>query len=158
VTNEGKRDLSRSLILQADKHDRVEVGRRIKRLRQAQEMTAQELAKRSGVSPGYLSEVERGGPAVSVDKLRQIAAGLKVGLEALLGDAPAESASPGVVEIPAALSAASEGLNLSHRATLTLLGAQRSLTAKRSNSGSPEWTVEEWLKFYDQVKTYLPER
>jgi transcriptional regulator with XRE-family HTH domain len=64
------------------------------------------------VSPGYLSEVERGGPAVSVDKLSQIAAGLEVALEALLGDAPAESVSPGVVEIPSALSAAAERLNL----------------------------------------------
>ena len=60
-----------------EKFDRIEVGRRIKRLRQSQDVTVQELAKRSGVSSGYLSEVERGLSSISVDKLMQIAEGLE---------------------------------------------------------------------------------
>lgn len=141
----------------ADKYDRVEVGRRIKQLRQAQTLTVQDLAKRAGVSAGYVSEVERGLSAVSVDKLMKIADGLGVNLDSLLGENPATVAGQTVVQIPAALSEAADQLNLSHRATLTLLQGQRSLTARRSKSDEGEWGVEEWLKFYEQVKDYLPE-
>jgi transcriptional regulator with XRE-family HTH domain len=140
-----------------EKYDRIEVGRRIKRLRQAQEMTVQELTKRSGVSAGYLSEVERGLSAVSVDKLMQIAEGLGVGVDTLLGEAPEGMPVQGIVSIPAALSAAADQLNLKYRATLVLLQGQRSLLARRSKSEHGEWGVDEWIKFHEQVKDYLPE-
>ena len=136
--------------------DRIEVGRRIKQLRNAQGLTVQELATKSGVSPGYISEVERGLSAVSVDKLSQIAAGLGVGVDFLLHEQP-EVSKQGVVGLPAALSAAAERLNLSHRATLTLLQGKLSLTARRSQAESAEWDVDDWLRFYEQVKDYLPE-
>lgn len=140
----------------SEKYDRAEVGRRIKRLRQAQDITVQELAKRSKVSSGYVSEVERGLSAISVDKLMQIAEGLGIGLDALLSEAQPEMGQ-GTVQIPAALSDAAEQLNLSHRATLTILKGQKSLTARRSQSDIQEWTVDDWLRFYEQVKNYLPE-
>lgn len=144
--------------MQSEHHDRVEVGKRIKRLRQSQNLTVQELAKRSGVSPGYLSEVERGIPAVSLDKLRQIAEGLGVAVEVLLDDSTTgDDSGQNVVHIPAALSAAADQLNLSHRATLLLLQGQRSLTARRSKSERGEWGVDDWLKFHQQVKDYLPD-
>lgn len=141
----------------ADRYDRAEVGRRIKQLRQAQTLTVQDLAKRSGVSAGYVSEVERGLSAVSVDKLMKIADGLGVSMDTLIGENSAMVPGQTVVQIPAALSEAADQLNLSHRATLTLLQGQRSLTARRSKSDEGEWGVEEWLKFYEQVKDYLPE-
>lgn len=143
--------------MQAEKHDRVEVGQRIKRLRQAQDVTAQKLAQRAGISAGYLSEVERGRSAVSIDKLRQIAEGLGIGIEMLLGEDAAMPTGGTGVQIPAALSAAAEQLNLSYRATLTLLQGQRSLTARRSSSDAGEWSADDWIRFYDQVKGYLPE-
>ena len=136
---------------------RIEVGKRIKRLRQAQDLTGHDLAKRSNISAGYLSEVERGLSAVSVDKLKQVAEGLGVGVDVLLGDHSPEVQDQSVVQIPAALSAAAEQLNLSHRATLTLFQGQRSLLARRSKSEHSEWDVEQWVKFYEQVKDYLPE-
>ena len=143
--------------MQPDKYDRVEVGRRIKRLRQSQDLTAQELAKRARVSAGYLSEVERGLSAVSVDKLMQIAEGLGLRLDDLLGETKEPVSRQEVIPVPAALSAAADQLNLSYRATLTLLQGQRSLTARRSKADEKEWGVEDWLRFYDQVKDYLPD-
>lgn len=139
-----------------EKYDRVEVGNRIKQMRQTQGITGQNLAKRARVSPGYLSEVERGIPAVSIDKLSQIADGLGTRLDTLLGKAE-EAIDATVVTIPAALSAAAEKLNLSHRATLALLQGQRSLTARRSKSEQDEWTVDRWIGFHQQVKDYLPD-
>jgi transcriptional regulator with XRE-family HTH domain len=135
---------------------RAEVGKRIKRLRQGQEMTVHELAKRSGISAGYLSEVERGLSAVSIDKLKQVADGLCVGVEALLEDSPTE-ASEHMVQIPSALSLAADQLNLTHRATLALFQGQKSLLARRSSAVHTEWDVDQWVKFYHQVKDYLPE-
>lgn len=140
----------------SDQQDRVEIGDRIKRFRVSQELTVHELANRSGISPGYLSEIERGLSAVSVDKLRQIANGLRVGVEVLL-DEQLPSDKEGVVQMPVALSEAADQLNLSHRVTLTLLRGQRSLTARRSQSEQEEWGVQQWLNFYEQVKDYLPE-
>ena len=136
---------------------RLEVGRRIKRLRQAQDITGHELAKRSNISAGYLSEVERGLSAVSVDKLKQVAEGLGVGVDVLLGDYQAEAQDQNVVQIPSALSSAAEQLNLSYRATLALFQGQRSLLARRSKSEQSEWDVDQWVKFYEQVKDYLSE-
>lgn len=136
---------------------RLEVGRRIKRLRQAQDITGHELAKRSNISAGYLSEVERGLSAVSVDKLKQVAEGLGVGVDVLLGDYPAEGHDQNVVQIPSALSAAADQLNLSYRATLALFQGQRSLLARRSKSEQSEWDIDQWVKFYEQVKDYLPD-
>ena len=138
-----------------DRFDRREVGRRVKRLRHAQNLTVQELAKKSCVSAGYLSEIERGMSAVSVDKLMQIAEGLGIGLDALLDEAANDSAD--VVRIPLALSKAAQQLNLSHRTTLTLLQGKLSLTARRSQSEAADWTFEDWLRFYEQVKDFLPE-
>ncbi len=140
-----------------DKYDRIKVGRRIKRLRQAQELTVQELAARSKVSAGYVSEIERGLSTISVDKLMQLAEGLGIGMDTLLEELPEDAFGADMVRIPAALSAAAERLNLSHRATLTLLHGQQSLTARRSTTEPGEWTEEDWLKFFEQVKAYLPE-
>ena len=136
---------------------RLEVGKRIKRLRQAQDITGHELAKRSNISAGYLSEVERGLSAVSVDKLKQVAEGLGVGVDVLLGDYPVEAQDQNVVQIPSALSSAADQLNLSYRATLALFQGQRSLLARRSKTEQSEWDVDQWVKFYEQVKDYLPE-
>jgi transcriptional regulator with XRE-family HTH domain len=136
---------------------RTEVGKRIKRLRQAQDITVHELAKRSTISAGYLSEVERGLSAVSIDKLKQVADGLGVGVDALLGDSQPEGQAQNLIQIPAALSTAAEHLNISHRATLALFQGKRSLLAKRSKSDEADWDVDHWIKFYEQVKGYLPD-
>jgi transcriptional regulator with XRE-family HTH domain len=149
-------NIYRRLILDNETH-RLEVGKRIKRLRQAQDITGHELAKRSNISAGYLSEVERGLSAVSVDKLKQVAEGLGVGVDVLLGDYPVEAQDQNVVQIPSALSSAADQLNLSYRATLALFQGQRSLLARRSKTEQSEWDVDQWVKFYEQVKDYLPE-
>jgi transcriptional regulator with XRE-family HTH domain len=141
----------------ADKFDRIVVGGRIKALRAAQGLTVQELAHRSKVSAGYLSEVERGLSAVSVDKLMQISEALGIALDSLLSEKPNDALEQEVVRIPSALSLAAEQLNLSYKATLSLLQGKTSLMARRSETESDDWQVEHWVKFYEKVKHYLPE-
>lgn len=141
----------------SETYDPQEIGRRIKRLRVSKELTVQQLAARAGVSAGYISEVERGLSAISVDKLMRIAHGLEASIETLINSLPAGPLTHPEITIPIALSEAADQLRLSHRATLTLLQGQRSLTARRSNSQPDEWDVQQWVQFYKQVKTYLPE-
>jgi len=59
--------------------DRLEeIGRRIRRLRQAAEMTQEELAERSDLTAGFISQVERGKTSISIDSLMMILDALNV--------------------------------------------------------------------------------
>ncbi|MEX2120797.1 MAG: helix-turn-helix transcriptional regulator [Pirellulales bacterium] len=135
---------------------RIDVGRRIKGARQANDLTAQQLAKLAGLSPGYLSEVERGLSAVSSEKLARIARVLQVTVDYLLEGPRETPKAEDEVRIPAALSAAAEQLRLSHKATLRLLQGKESLVAKRSAAHDADWALQDWVRFYKKVKDYLP--
>ena len=54
----------------------TDIGQKIKDLRSAQKLTLQELASRSGLSTGFLSQLERGLSTVAVDSLAKIATAL----------------------------------------------------------------------------------
>lgn len=62
------------------------VGHKIKRLRQAQGLTAKSLAEASGISVGMLSQLEKGSTQGSVETLRKIAKVLDTTLAALFTD------------------------------------------------------------------------
>jgi len=53
-----------------------EVGKRLKEVRKAREMTLKEVAQESGMSPTHISEIERGKTSPTVGALRKIAAAL----------------------------------------------------------------------------------
>ena len=57
------------------------LGSRIRKLRHRMKLTLQELGQRSGVSVGYLSQVERDNAVPSLGTLSQIAAALDVGVD-----------------------------------------------------------------------------
>ena len=139
-----------------EQENRKEIGRRIRSTRRSKEMTVQHLAKKAKVSTGYLSEVERGLSAVSVDKLRSIASALGVDLNfVLVGSESTSAASSTEVRIPTALAAAAEQLDLSYVVTVSLLSGRRSLVAKRSSGPDDEWTAEQWIEFYEKVKEFV---
>lgn len=66
------------------------VGAEIRRLRTEQAMSLRELAKRTGLSPSYVSSVERSLSRPSVATLQKLAAGLGTHIAAMLGDRPAD--------------------------------------------------------------------
>jgi len=57
-----------------------EIGRKIRNLRTAAELTQDELAGRAGLTDGFISQVERGLTSISVDSLKQILDALNVSL------------------------------------------------------------------------------
>lgn len=69
------------------------VGHRIRENRKAAGLTVRELARRIGVSPSHVSQVERGIGALSVPALYAVAAELGVAMHELL-DRPAETTVP----------------------------------------------------------------
>lgn len=55
-----------------------EIGQRIRRLRQAAELTLRELAERADLTPGYISQLERGKVSISIDSLMMLLDALNV--------------------------------------------------------------------------------
>jgi transcriptional regulator with XRE-family HTH domain len=134
--------------------ERDEIARRIRMLRKSRGLSLQQLADKADMSAGYLSEVERGRSEVSGVKLARVAEHLGVTTDYLLsgrGDLP----TGGSVQIPSALSAAAEVLDLTYARTLRLLAGKESLVARRSSSAEREWSKEDWIEFYNKVEPYL---
>lgn len=68
--------------------EKVELGQRVKSLRQQAAMPARALASLIGVSPGFISQLERGKTSASLTTLRRIADALGQPIAALIEQAP----------------------------------------------------------------------
>ena len=96
------------------------LGERLRRRRKTLGLTAKRLARAAGVSPSYISQIERGkqtGPSLEV--LGALAAALEVSLDTLLGT-PAEE-RPGAVPPALATLCAELGLSAQTKAMLNTL-------------------------------------
>lgn len=71
------------------------IGRRLRDLRSARELSLRQLAKLIGASPSLLSQVENGKVTPSVDTLAMLARALGVPVAAFFGDAEAPRPSGG---------------------------------------------------------------
>ena len=135
---------------------RIELGNRIRRLRLSRGLKLQELAEEAGLSTGYLSDIERGRSALSGEKLASLARVLCVTADYLLtgerGDGISDQHD---ITIPKTLSAVAVLLQLSHEQTIRLLKGRRSIVARRSTTQNSDWTEDEWIAFYNNVKAYL---
>lgn len=135
---------------------RIEIGSRIRRLRKSREESLTELAAAANISSGYLSDVERGESALSGEKLASIAKAMNVSVDYLLsGKNTVSQADVSEITIPEALSDAATIMKLSFEQTIRLLNGRRSLVAKRSGSESNEWSTDQWIAFYSNVREYL---
>jgi transcriptional regulator with XRE-family HTH domain len=134
--------------------EKEEIARRIRSLRKSRGLSLQQLADYSGISPGYLSEVERGLSEVSGVKLARVAEHLGVSTDYLLSGR-VDSPSGAAIQIPQGLSEAAKVLDLTYAKTLRLLAGKESLVARRSGSAEREWTKDEWIDFFNKVEPYL---
>ena len=69
----------------------MEVGKRIRNLRKAKNMTVTELANASYISQSYLSDIETGRTTPSLDKLMIICNQLNISLSEFFGDSIGKS-------------------------------------------------------------------
>ncbi|MBM4416514.1 MAG: helix-turn-helix transcriptional regulator [Chloroflexi bacterium] len=128
------------------------VGARIRRLREKQGLSLSELARLSGVSKGYLSQVERSPEArPSASTLFALARALGTSAAALLGTAEAataaETAEP---EVPASLRefAAEAGLP----------PAEVRMLARIRYRGESPRTADDWRFVYESIRRSVRDR
>ncbi|HEX6594167.1 MAG TPA: helix-turn-helix transcriptional regulator [Bacillota bacterium] len=66
----------------------MDIGKRIRNLRQAKGLNVTQLAKKAYISQTYLSDIETGRTAPSLDKLNIICEALDISLSQFFGDVP----------------------------------------------------------------------
>lgn len=130
------------------------VGERIKRRRAELDWTQEQLAKESGLSKGFLSDLEAGKRSVGADSLLAIANVLGVSMDYLMTGEVTQPRT-GEVHIPAALSQFARSAKLTFNQALLLLDLQRQIIAYRSHSKSDDLEKVDWKRFYEAVKDYV---
>lgn len=131
------------------------LGIQIKCRRLDLELTQDELAKRAGLSKGFLSDLETGKRSISAEKLLDLARVLGTSLDSLMGADAAMASSLGEVQIPARLAELAKMENLPFVKTLMLLDMQRQIVAHRSQSKPSGLDNVDWRHFYESVKEFL---
>lgn len=128
-------------------------GDRIREIREAKHLTQDQLAEKTGISKGFLSDVENGKRNISSEYLLRIANALNASLDYLLrGASDASAGGRESIVIPQELSEAAERLRLSYSETIELLDAHRSVVARRSNKNSKQFSVGDWVALYKAIK------
>ena len=130
------------------------VGERIRKRRNELDWTQERLAKESGLSKGFLSDVEAGKRSVGADSLLALANALGVSMDELMKGELLEP-QKGEVDIPASLSQFARSANLTFAQALLLLDLQRQIIAHRSRSKSDDLEKVDWKRFYEAVKAYV---
>jgi transcriptional regulator with XRE-family HTH domain len=130
-----------------------DIGDRIKEIREHRNLTQDQLAELSGVSKGFLSEIENNHRNPSSEYVLKIANALGASIDFLLrGDESASSSAKEPVLIPRSLAEAAVQLNLSYAQTIELLEAHRSVIARRSNQQVRPFEVKDWVGLYKAIK------
>ena len=123
----------------------VTVGDEIKRRRAEQELSLSDLARLSGVSKGYLSELEANvAPRPSAATLFKIAAALGTSMGELLGDEQRPSGAADTSAIPASLREFAEQARLPDAEVRMLAGI-------RYRGRSPK-TEDDWRYIYESIR------
>src|SRR6266566_1451191 len=129
------------------------VGDRVREIRETKKWTQDQLATKSGVSKGFLSDIENNKRNPSSEYVLKIANALGASLDYLLRGL---ETTPGIrtepVVIPPALAEAAEQLNLSYAETVELLEAHRSVIARRSNRQTKSFDVKDWMELHKAIK------
>lgn len=129
------------------------VGDRVKEIREERKWTQDQLAEKSGVSKGFLSDIENSKRNPSSEYVLKIANALGASIDYLLrGDEPSPAGKKEPVLIPPALATAAEQLKLSYADTVELLEAHRSVIARRSNRQVKPFEVKDWVELCRAIK------
>jgi transcriptional regulator with XRE-family HTH domain len=132
--------------------EKLTTGKRIREIREKREMTQEQLAKKAGMSKGFLSDVENDKTNIGSQGILRLANELGASVDYLLAGKVTESAENEQIIIPQELSLAAEELNLSYSDTLDLLNTFNSAVARRGKKYHKELTVDGWKKFHEAIK------
>ena len=117
-------------------------------------MTQDQLAERSGVSKGFLSDIENSKRNPSSEYVLKIANALGASIDYLLrGDEASQPSARGPVTIPSELADAAVRLSLTYAQTVELLEAHKSVIARRSNKEVKRFEIDDWIALHRAIKT-----
>jgi len=133
----------------------VTLGERIRARRLERGWTQDELAERSRISKGFLSDLENSKRGVNADKLLDVARVLGVSIDFLMTGSEEERAAAESIEIPSALAQFASEEGLTFRQTLMLLDMRRQIVAHRSTGKKDNPEDFDWRGFYQSVKGFL---
>ena len=129
------------------------VGDRIREIRESKRLTQDKVAEVTGISKGFISDVENNKRNVSSEYLLRIANALGASVDYLLrGPSEGVPANAEPVVIPPELSEAAQRLNLTYSQTIELLAAHRSVVARRSARSTKHFAVEDWIGLHKAIK------
>lgn len=134
------------------------VGGRIREIREARGMTQDQLATKSGISKGFLSEVENDRRNLSSKILLKLAIELGATVDYLLTGAKAKTEAVTSIEIPVELSRVAEELHLTHSETMGILEAYSSIVARRNPQGARRYTESDWRELHKALEPFLQKR
>ena len=126
-------------------------GQRIRELRERRGFTLDDLVAGSGVSKGFLSEVENGKRGLSAENVLKIATALGASVDYLLRGEMQMHARQESVTSPSELASFAAELNLSYRDTVQLLDAHNSVVARRSDV-KRTLTIDDWRQLHETLK------
>lgn len=126
-------------------------GQRIRELRERRGLTLDDLVSRSGVSKGFLSEVENAKRGLSAENVLKIATALGASVDYILRGEVQTYARQEAVTIPPELASVAAELNLSYRETAQLLDAHNLVVARRSDV-KRTLSVDDWRQLYETLK------
>jgi transcriptional regulator with XRE-family HTH domain len=130
------------------------LGDRLKKCRSLNGLTFDELSKRSGISKGFLSDVENGKRGISAENLQVLAGVFNTTLDFLMtGKQRAQADKP--LNIPAGLALLASKHALSFSKVLILLSMSEQVLARRTGKAIDDTAW--WESFYGKVKDFLPD-
>jgi transcriptional regulator with XRE-family HTH domain len=123
---------------------------RLRLLREKRGLRLADLEEKTGVSRGFLSELERGKKTPTLDTLKKIASGLQVSIQDLVGEeehpadtsAPGEDLPPGLREFVADMEAKGTPIPKDHVAMLLGIHPRRQTLA----------TAEDYATVYHVIR------
>ena len=134
----------------------MEFGARIRTRRNGLDWSQEELARRAGISKGFLSDVENGKRGIRAETLLDLARVLGLSIDFLMtGEEGEEEQRRSEIEVPASLAEYASDAGLSFRTTLMLLDMRRQIIAHRSTRDREPLGQIDWHGFYESVKEFL---
>jgi transcriptional regulator with XRE-family HTH domain len=126
-------------------------GDRIREIREKRGWTLDDLVEQSGLSKGFLSDVENNKRDISSQNLLRLANALRASVDYLLKGKVVERKESAPVVIPPELSQLAEELNLSYSEILLIKDAHDAIIARRRSKGQKTFSIEDWRRLYEAI-------
>lgn len=130
------------------------LGERLKKCRSLCGMTFDELSKLTGISKGFLSDVENGKRGISAENLQTLAGVFNTTLDFLMTGKQGDQADK-PLNIPKGLAVLASKHALSFKKVLILLSMSEQVLARRTGKSFDDGAW--WESFYGKVKDFLPD-